>query len=337
MVDERLVLRRHPQAAALVARRAKLLAALRAWLAGCGLLEADVPALLPVAGQEAHLHPPSAEVDGLPGPLWLQTSPELTLKRLLCAGVPRLYALGAAYRGGREELSRLHQPQFTLLEWYRPGDSIRDLVDDVRGLGAAAAAALGVATPADGRELSLSEAFRELAGVPLEPLLAGDVAGFTAAAARAGLQGGRADDAPETAFGRVLAGAIEPRLRALPGWVFLHGFPACAAALARLDPSDPRVALRVEAYLGGVEIANGWVELDDPTEMRRRWEHDRRLRDEPPPPLDEALLAELAARPWPPTVGMALGVDRLMLALTGAAALDEVLPLSLARATPPRL
>jgi lysyl-tRNA synthetase class 2 len=332
-----LVLRRHPDAAALVERRAKLLAALRAWLDARGLLEADVPALLPVAGQEPHLHPPPVAVDGLPGPLWLQTSPELTLKRLVAAGVPRVYALGPAYRGGPEELSRLHQPQFTLLEWYRPGDSVRVLIEDVLGLGAAAATALGVAPPGPPRVLSLVEAFRELAGVPLEPLLEGDVAAFQAAAARAGLEGGGPGDLPETAFGRVLAGRIEPALAATPGWTFLHGFPACAAALARLDPADPRVALRVEAYLGGVEIANGWVELDDPAEIRRRWEHERRQRDGAPPAWDEALLAELAARPWPPTVGMALGVDRLMLALTGATALDAVLPLSLARGPQVRL
>ena len=331
MPEGPLVVRRHPDAAALVARRARLLAALRAWLDARGLLEADVPALLPHAGQEAHLHPPRAEVEGLPGPLWLQTSPELALKRLVAAGAHRVYALGAAYRGGPEELSRLHQPQFTLLEWYRPGESVRDLIEDVRGLGAAAASALGVAPPAEARVLSLAEASRELAGVPLEPLLDGDAATFTAAAARAGVPT-RPDDSPETAFGRVLAGLIEPRLKAEPGWVFLHAFPACAAALARLDPADPRVALRVEAYLGGIEIANGWVELDDPAEIRRRWEHDGRQRDEPPPPWDETLLAELAARPWPPTVGMALGVDRLMLALTGASRLQDVLPLSLARA-----
>jgi len=331
MPEGPLVVRRHPDAAALVARRARLLAALRAWLDARELLEADVPALLPYAGQEAHLRPPRAEIDGLAGPLWLQTSPELALKRLVGAGAHRVYALGAAYRGGPEELSRLHQPQFTLLEWYRPGNSAGDLIEDVQGLGAAAAAALGVAPPAASRILSLSEACRELAGLSLEPLLAGDLAGFTAAAARAGLPTG-AGDSPETAFGRVLAGAIEPRLADVEGWVFLHGFPACAAALARLDPADPRVALRVEAYLGGIEIANGWVELDDPAEIRRRWKHDRSLRDGAPIPWDEALLAELAARRGPPTVGMALGVDRLMLALTGASRLEDVLPLSLARA-----
>ena len=332
-----LVLRRHPDAAALVERRARLLAALRAWLAGRGLLEADVPALLPHAGQEPHLRPPRVEVEGLPGPLWLQTSPELALKRLVAAGVSRVYALGPAWRGGPEELSRLHQPQFTLLEWYRPGDSVEALVEDVLGLGVAAAAALGVTPPGPPRVLSLTEAFRELAGVPLEPLLGGDLAGFQAGAARAGLEGGRPDDSPETAFGRVLAGRLEPALAATRGWTFLHGFPACAAALARLDPADPRVALRVEAYLSGVEIANGWVELDDPAELRRRWEHERAQRDGPPVPWDDGLLVEMAARPPPPTVGMALGVDRLMLALTGAAALDEVLPLSLARAPQPRL
>lgn len=334
MPEPRLVVRRHPDAAALVERRARLLAALRAWLDARGLVEADVPALLPHAGQEPHLHPPRADVAGLPGPLWLQTSPELCLKRLVCAGARRVYALGAAYRGGPEELSRLHQPQFTLLEWYRPGDAVGDLIDDVQGLGAAAAAALGVPPPGTARTMSLAEAFQELAGVSLEPLLDDDVPAFAAAAERAGVHGVRADDPAETAFGRIMAGCIEPRLADSAGWVFLHGFPACAAALARLDPADSRRALRVEAYLRGVEIANGWVELDDPAELRRRWEQDARARAGSPPPWDDALLADFALPGLPPTVGMAMGVDRLMLALLGASTLEDVLPLSLARRDP---
>jgi lysyl-tRNA synthetase class 2 len=128
-----------------------------------------------------------------------------------------------------------------------------------------------------------------------------------------------------------VAGCIEPKLADSSGWVFLHGFPAFAGALARLDPTDSRVALRVEAYLRGVEIANGWVELDDPAELRRRWEQERRRRGGQTIAWDEALLADFADPGLPPTVGMALGVDRLMLALLEASSLDDVLPLSLAR------
>jgi len=328
-MPERLHLRLHPQAAQLVAQRARLLAALRRHLDERGLLEADVPALLPHAGQESHLHPPAVQVAGLPGPLWLQTSPELCLKRLVCAGVPRVYALGPAWRGGREELSTLHQPQFCMLEWYRPGRSVQELMDDVEALGAAAAAALEVPAPAARHELSVAEAFTRHAGCDLQPLLDGDVPAFARAARRAGVAGCRDDDDPATAFGRVLVERLEPALARLPGWVFLHGYPAFGAALAQLSPEDPRTALRVEAFLGGLEIGNGYVELADPGEHRRRWAAERAARSDPPPPVDEGLLSLLEHPGLPPCIGMALGVDRLMLALLGGGRLADVLPLSL--------
>jgi elongation factor P--(R)-beta-lysine ligase len=299
---------RHPRAAELTAQRGRLLAALRAHLDARGFVEADVPALQPHAGQEAHLHPPAVVLDGLLGPLWLQTSPELCLKRLVCAGVPRVYALGPAYRGGREEVSRLHQPQFCMLEWYRPGTRVDELVDDVRALCGAAAAALGVTAPDAGRVLTVAEAFREFAGLPLAPLLA------------------RAD-APH-AFARALVEHLEPGLARQPGWIFVHDFPAFGAALAKLSPDDPAVALRVEGYLRGLEIANGYVELADADEHRRRWADERRAR-EPGAPVDDGFLADLASPGLPECVGMALGVDRLMLALLGGESLADVLPFRL--------
>jgi lysyl-tRNA synthetase class 2 len=328
-----LELRRHPDAATLVPLRARLLAALRAWLDARGFVEADVPVLLPHAGQESHLHAPALALPGLPGRLWLQTSPELCLKRLVCAGVPRVYALGPAFRAGREELSTLHQPQFSMLEWYRPGDSLDALVADVQGLAAAAAEALDVAPPPAGRVLALREAFTEFVGCPLDPLLDGDAPAFAAAAQAAGIEGCRADDAPATLFGRALVARLEPALAALPGLVFLRDWPACGAALARLGDGDPRVAQRVEAYLGGIELANGYVELRDAEQHRRRWQREAAAREDAAPPWDEGLLADLAAPGLPPTVGMALGVDRLLLALRGGTALAEVLPFHLAAPT----
>ncbi|MHC4846151.1 MAG: amino acid--tRNA ligase-related protein, partial [Planctomycetota bacterium] len=318
--------RRHPDAAAIVARRARLLAALRGCLDAQAFVEADPPALLPHAGQEAHLRPPPVELPGLPGALWLQTSPEMSLKRLVCAGVERVYALGPAYRGGRDELSRHHQPQFTMLEWYRPGTELEALVKDVRALGAVAAVALGVSAPRDGTLMSMGRAFTEYAGVSLDPLLDGDVPRFAAAARAAGVATCRDDDDLPTAFGRVLIERVEPALASLDGWVFLHGYPAFAASLAKLDPRDERVALRMEAYLGGVEIANGNVELEDADEHRRRWTAERAERDDAAPDMDAGLLAALEDPGLPPTVGMALGVDRLAMALLGAESLADILP-----------
>ena len=320
---------RHPDAPRLVAERARLLAALRAWLDARGFLEADVPPLAPHAGQEPHLRAPRVQLDGASTPLYLQTSPELALKRLVCAGVPRVYALGFAFRGGRDELSTLHQPQFSLLEWYRPGTRVEELVEDVVGLARAAAEALRVPPPSGVRLLTLREAFAELAGLQLEPLLEGNVRSFSAAARRAGVEGARAEDDAPTAFGRALVTLLDPALARQPGLVFLRDWPAFGAALARLSPEDPRVALRVEAYLRGIELANGYVELADPDEHRRRWREEAAHRDGPAPPVDEGLLSDLASPGLPPCVGMALGVDRLQLALGGGAALSDVLPLRL--------
>ena len=324
----RLRLATHPRAVELLRRRARGLAALRAQLDGDGFLEADVPPLLPHAGQEPWLEAPVAAVSGLPGPLHLQTSPELALKRLLCAGAERLYHLGPAFRGGREELGPLHQPAFTMLEWYEPGTALDLLAQRCRALGRAAAEALGVAPPADGEVLDLDTAFRRWAGVSLAPLLDGDRARFVAEGRAAGL-GLRDDDPVANLVGRVLVERVEPALAGVEGWVFLHGYPAELAALARLDPADPRVALRMEAYLGGVELANGYVELGDADEQTRRWDAEAAGRSGPAPPRDEGLLEALRTEGLPDCVGMALGIDRLFAALLGVAGLDEVLPLAL--------
>jgi len=320
---------RHPDAARLVEQRARLLAALRGWLDSRNFLEADVPPLAPHAGQEPHLRPPLVQLDGLPTPLYLQTSPELALKRLVCAGVPRVYALGFAFRGGRDEISTLHQPQFTMLEWYRPGTRVEELVEDVLGLVAAAAAALRVPAPATHRLMSVREAFAEFAGLDLQPLLDGDVHAFSTAAKRAGVDGACAEDDAPTAFGRALVSRLDPALARQPGLVFLRDWPAFGAALARLSPQDPRVALRVEAYLRGIELANGYVELADAEEHRRRWREEAARREDEAPPWDEGLLADLASPGLPECVGMALGVDRLHLALVGGSSLADVLPLRL--------
>ena len=315
---EPLELRLHPDAAELVPLRAKVLAALRRHLDGQGLVEADVGALAPFAGQEPMLRPPTADVPGLPGPLYLQTSPELLLKRLVWAGTPAVYALGPAYRGGFEELSTRHQPEFLMLEWYRPGDATDLLVDDVVGLVRAAAEALGVPAPAgtgpDDRDVrALEEAFPSLTGCSLDEATAG------------------ADGAGR--FHRLLVERVEPALLAAGGRGFLRDYPACASALARVEADEDGrpTARRVEAYLDGVELANGWVELTDADELAARWEAERAERDTEAPVLDARLIDLYRRRPPPQTVGMALGVDRLVMALQGRDRLGDVRPLRLAR------
>lgn len=326
---ERLVLRRHGSAPQLVRQRAALMAGLRKSLDDQGLVEAMVPVLLPFAGQETHLHPPAVALDGLPGKLWLQTSPELPLKRLLCGGVAALYALGPAFRGGREEISSHHQPEFTMLEWYHPGETLLLLEQDCLTLGAAAAEALQVRAPERGASVSVAEACERWAGLDARDLFEGDLPRFAAAARAAGLTRCADSDDAASLLGRVIVERIEPGLAALDGWVFLHSFPAALAALSRADPDDPRQALRVEAYLGGVELANGYVELTDADEQARRWQHEQEQRDSAAPAQDSQLLEDLRTSGPAPTVGMALGVDRLAMTLLGASDLSDVLPLSL--------
>jgi lysyl-tRNA synthetase class 2 len=328
-MTESIALRRHADAARVVRERARLLAALRERMAFWGLVEADPPPLAPVAGPEPYLQPPRVDIPGLDAPLWLQTSPELGLKRLLAAGLPGLYALGPSFRGGREELSDWHQPVFTMLEWYRPGDAVRDLEDDCVQLGEAAADALDVPAPEGRRSLSVTEAVQRFAGLDLEPLLDGDTAAFASAARDSGLDRAADGDDATTLLGRVLVERVEPALMSHGGWTFLHGWPRCVAALAKLDPADDRLALRVEAYVSGLELANGYVELLDAQALASRWDELSEGRTGQVPPRDESLLAELAEHAPGPTVGMALGVDRLAAALTGARGLADVLPLAL--------
>lgn len=332
-MSARLVLATHARAAELARRRAIALGALRGVLAERGCVEVDPPGLLPCAGQEPHLQPPRVDVPGLPGPLWLQTSPELSCKRLLAAGLDALYALGPAWRGGREELSAHHQPAFAMLEWYRPARGLAALHADVRDLVRAVADALGRPVPVEGRALTVSEAIEVHAALDPAPLFDGELERFAASARAAGLERARAEDGVEGLLGRVLVERIEPALAAQGGLVFLSRYPAGCAALAELDPADPRMALRTEAYLHGLELANGYQELLDPVELAARWDAEAAARDpvhdEPAPPRDDALLGALAARTLPATVGMALGVDRLLLALEGGKDLSEVLPLHL--------
>ena len=327
-----LRLTRREDAAEVLRKRALALRALRAQFDAEGFLEADVPMLLPHAGQEPHLHAPAVDWPGLPSWLWLQTSPELPLKRLLCSGIRRLYFLGAAYRGGREELSDHHQPQFTMLEWYEPGGGVHALAQRCRQLGAAVRDALGLPPIPAGEVIDLAEAFHRWAGLDLEPLLDGDRSRFLAGASEAGFEL-RPQDETTAWVGRVLVERIEPALAREPGWVFLHGYPAEMAALSEIDPDDSRKSLRIEAYLHGVEIGNGYVELLDADELEQRWTAERAQREGPLPPIDTDLLADLrsmaAGGELMPTVGMAVGVDRLLMSCLGETRLDSVLPLSL--------
>ena len=320
--------------------RGRIQAAVRRWFDAHGFVEVDPSILQASPGNEAHLHAFATDlvaVDGTAqGRLYLHTSPEFACKKLLAAGETRLFTFAHVFRN--RERGPLHHPEFTMLEWYRADEPYEALMDDCAAILGVAAAAGGVdALTFRGRavdplappeRLTVAEAFRRFAGIDL--LATTDAAGRTdcAALARAvRASGGRVadDDSWADLFSRVLVERVEPGIghgRA----TILYEYPVAEAALARPKPGDPRVAERFELYACGVELANGFGELTDPVEQRRRFAADMDLKQHfygERYPLDEDLLAALAH--MPPASGIALGFDRLVMLSTGAPTIEHVL------------
>ncbi len=324
-----------PQATAARAR-ARLAAAVRAFLGSRGYQEVETPCLVPAPGMEPHLD--AFEAPFVPGgggtarPLWLHTSPEYAMKRLLADGFERIFQLARVFRNG--EVSATHNPEFTMLEFYRAGTGYGGIMEDLEALVVEAAMALGGGSPLarGGREvevaspferLTVAEAFRDRAGVDLEACR-GDGARLRAAARARGLDAGPDGEGFADAFFRVFLQGVEPGL-GFPRPVYLTDWPVPLAALARLEPGG-RWAERFELYLAGLELANGFSELCDPAEQRRRLEAERDERcrlGRPVYPIDERFL-EAVGR-MPPAGGVAVGFDRLLMVLLGAASIDDVL------------
>ncbi|HEV8629660.1 MAG TPA: EF-P lysine aminoacylase EpmA [Thermoanaerobaculia bacterium] len=311
-------------------RRAELLASVRGFFAARGVLEVETPLLGAAAATDPHLASIGAELSApAPRTLWLQTSPELHMKRLLAAGSGPIWQLGKAFRDG--EAGRRHNPEFTMLEWYRPGWDHHRLMDEVEELLRATLGSLAGAAPAE--RLTYRQAFLTHAGV--DPFAA-DVAALRRRAAELGIEAAALPDDRDTWLNLLLATAVEPRLgRSCP--TFVHDFPASQAALARVrrdGPDDPPVAERFEAFVAGVELANGYHELADPVEQERRFAADlaeRRRRGLPALPADSRLLAALA-HGLPDCSGVALGFDRLVMLALGADAIAEVIAFPVDRA-----
>jgi lysyl-tRNA synthetase class 2 len=294
-----------PAAAAMARARSALARKLRDALEERGYLEVETPVAIPFAGQEPHLRPfetrftpdPPVAPGGLAGArrLHLHTSPEYAMKRLLAReGFSRCYQLARVFRDG--EVSRTHNPEFTLLEFYAAPGSADSIMADLEQILSACVPAL----PGPFERITCQEAFRRYAAVDALSL-------------------------EHDAFTQVLLDEVEPKL-GVDRPTFLTEYPASHAALARLKPSDPRVAERFELYAFGLELANGFSELCDTREQRRRLleeqEQRRRLGREVFP-LDERFLAALDR--IGEAGGVAVGFDRLLMILTGARTIDEVL------------
>jgi elongation factor P--(R)-beta-lysine ligase len=300
--------------------RAQLLEQTRVFFTRRGLLEVETPALSTAAATDLHLE--SLRV-GLPWGEelgWLHTSPEFPMKRLLAAGAGDIWQLARVFRGA--ERGRRHNPEFTMLEWYRVGWTLAALMEEVEAY--LEMLAEGLHPLGHGQQMTYRDAFLEHAD--LDPFSAAPAA----IASRLEQQGiavppGLASD-PAACLDLALATLVEPRLDPRRP-TFIYDFPASHAALARIRPGDPPVAERFELFLGGMEIANGFHELTDASEQAARFEADlaaRRARGLTEPPVDRRLL-EAMMHGLPDCSGVALGFDRLVMVLAGAAHIEEVL------------
>ena len=329
---------RHADRRPALLARAKIKTALRSWFDTQGFVEVETGCLQISPGNEAHLHAFATARTGTDltrQPLYLHTSPEFAMKKLLAAGEPRLVTLAPVFRN-REE-GPLHASEFTMLEWYRASADYTAVMDDC-------AAILDVTSRASGAEwmsyrgvtcdlrvtpfrLTVAEAFARHAGIDLFSTITPTGLDRDALAAAALSQGIRvgAGYSWSDIFARILTERIEPHLgTGRP--VLLTDYPASEAALARRSPHDPRIGERFELYVCGVELANGFSELTDPALQRQNLEAEMTLKQArygERYPLDEDFLAALAQ--MPPSGGCALGFDRLVMLATGATRLDQVI------------
>ena len=273
---------------ACLSERARVLREIRAFFDARGFTEVETPVRIPAPAPEPHIDcPPS-------GDWFLRASPELQMKKLLAAGMGRIYQIGPCFRAG--EKGRRHSPEFTMLEWYRANADYSDIARDAEEL---LAEILRPRRSAALPRITVREAYLRWAG--WDPVETWD----------------------QDRFDFDMATKIEPNLPKEP--LFLTDYPAPAASLARLKADDPRVAERWELYVDGIELANAFTELIDPVEQRRRFElarEERRALGEADYPLDEEFLDALAR--MPPSGGVALGVDRLVMLACGASSIADV-------------
>lgn len=316
--------------------RARVLSAIRRWFEEQGFLEVETPARVRAPGQEAHLDAIASE------DRWLVTSPEYAMKRLCGAGYRRIVSVGKCWRAG--EVGAHHQPEFTMIEWYRAEEPLERIADDCEQL--LRLAARIVAEPASALSTqdrgapsrpqpTWAESTARFGSTTVRALLMTH-AGFTlrgdestaelaAKAGAAGVKVGAAETWDDIFF-QIWLDRVEPALAAASGPLFVYDWPVPLGALARRRTDDRTLVERFELYAGGLELANAFGELTDPVEQRARFESEsaaRRARGKVTYPIDEKLLESLAR--MPPTCGVALGFDRLMMLVLGARSIDEVI------------
>ncbi|MGI9330635.1 MAG: EF-P lysine aminoacylase EpmA [Gammaproteobacteria bacterium] len=290
--------------------RARMLATVRDFFARRRIMEVDTPALGQAPVTDPQIASIALQLTAIPdAALYLHSSPEIQMKRLLAAGAPDIYQLGKVYRDG--ERGRHHQPEFTLIEWYRRDLELSDMVAETLALIQAIAAVAG-ASPPQGDSLSYAQAFERHVGI--NPLEADPAAIRACALEKTPIDSASLGNDTIQCLDLLMSHCVAPALAPNTLTTITH-YPAAQAALARLDPADARVAERFEVFWRGVELANGYRELTDPQEQRRRFDADQARRASvglPPAPADESLLAALEAG-LPECCGVAVGFDRVLM------------------------
>jgi lysyl-tRNA synthetase class 2 len=283
--------------------RSEILKAIRLFFSQNDYLEVETPIRMPAPAPETHIDAQES------GEWFLQTSPELCMKRLLAAGFPRIFQICRCFR--KEERGRKHLPEFTLLEWYTVGHTYWDMMDQCEELIRFVATVIGhpaviqyqnrrISLASPWERMTVGEAFDRYAHISMQEALA------------------------HNCFDEVLALEIEPHM-GIDRPLFLYDYPADCGALARLKPDNPSVAERFELYMAGIELCNAFTELTDPQEQRIRFEAEQRHRHQAGKkeyPMPEGFLNTL--KDMPLSSGNALGIDRLILILTDADSIDDV-------------
>ena len=309
-------------------KRARIFSGIRRFFDEKGFVEVETPLMVPQPGMEPHLEAFQTVYEMRQ--FYLHTSPEYAMKRLLAGGFERIYQICKVFR--HEPVGRMHAPEFTMIEWYRAFADYTDIMVDTEYLIAELATDLygepvvrmgqcAVDLTPPWERLSVREAMLRYAGIGADPY--SETADFIRQARHSTVD---EDDPPDVAFFKVFLDRVEPHL-GVQEPVILYDYPAPMAALAKRKSDAPDLAERFEVYIAGVELCNAFTELNDPDEQRQRLEEEaaQRVREgNPAYPIDERFLAALEYG-MPPSGGIALGVDRLIMLLTGASSIGEVM------------
>jgi elongation factor P--(R)-beta-lysine ligase len=320
-------------------QRAAIIQTIRRFFIENGFLEVDTPALVSSPGMEPYLNAfetafhPEFTARSPSRTLYLPTSPEFHMKRLLSRGSGDIFQICRAFRNG--ETGQLHQPEFTMLEWYRAGKTYSCIMEDVENLflyTVQKALATTFICRNDRRidltppwqRMTVNQAWKTYTGIDLETCET--AAQLLAEGRRLDVPHLKPDDSRETLYYKIFLDRIEPYL-GMQAPLFLHEYPADMAALARLKPDDPSVALRFELYIDGIELCNAFDELIDPAVQKTRCETARALQvslGKKPFPLDEQFIAALE-QGLPPCAGIALGIDRMIMLLLNKRSIQDIL------------